>query len=154
MIFRVGFGVASIKISVVLAFWQPLVFLIVIGLLWVIFNLYVLAPRMLHNYWFERGIFTAGYSTGVVAFGITLLRLIDPEFRSEALEDYGLSYVLIAPAELFLVALGPLLYMTYPMITTSVLVLAPVASLVAAKMLGFWYKADKRASRPREQRGE
>jgi ESS family glutamate:Na+ symporter len=150
--YMVGFGVASIKISVVMTFWQPLLFLIVVGLLWIAFNLYVLAPRMLNNYWFERGIFTYGYSTGVVAFGITLLRMIDPEFRSEALEDYGLAYVLIAPVELCLVALSPLLYMTYPMITTLVLVGATVVALVGARLLGFWYRADKLAGRPGEQK--
>jgi hypothetical protein len=40
------------------------------------------------------------------------------------------------------------------MTTTSVLVFASVAALAAARLLGFWYYADKLASRPGEKRGE
>jgi len=149
--FMVGFGVASIKISVVLTFWQPLLLLIIIGLAWVLFNLYVIAPRMLNNYWFERGIFNFGWCTGVVAFGVTLLRIVDPNFESETLEDYGLAYIIIAPIELFLVSLSPIFYATYGLATTVVLLLAAVGLLVAARLLGFWYPSDKMATRPLEE---
>lgn len=149
--FMVGFGVASIKISVVIDFWQPLLFLIVVGMLWVIFNLYVLAPRMLNNYWFERGIFVYGWCTGVVAFGVILLRIVDPDFITEALEDYGLAYIIIAPIELFLVALSPVFFATYGGITTAILVVASLGLLVVAKLLGFWYGSDKLAVRAGEK---
>ncbi len=149
--YMVGFGVASIKISVVVQFWQPLLFLIVVGILWVLFNLYILGPRMLSNYWFERGIFTFGWSTGVVAFGVILLRIVDPDFVSEALEDYGLAYILIAPIELFLVALSPVFFATYGLWTTLVLVTAALGLLGAAKMLGFWYNSNKLAPRAGEK---
>ncbi|MFP4031178.1 MAG: sodium/glutamate symporter [Desulfococcaceae bacterium] len=148
--FMVGFGVAAIKLSVVVTFWQPLLLLIVIGMLWVAFNLLIMAPRMLGNYWFERGIFTYGWSTGVVAFGVTLLRIVDPEFKSEALEDYGLAYILIAPIELFLVSLSPIFYATYGWTTTIILLLAAIALPLAAKAMGFWYPGDRLAARAGE----
>lgn len=137
--FMVGFGVASIKIAVVMTFWQPLLLLVLIGMLVVVFNLFFLAPRMLNNYWFERGIFNYGWCTGVVAFGVTLLRIVDPNFESETLEDYGLAYIIIAPIELFLVSLSPIFFATYGLATTLVLVLAVFAILAAAKFFGFWY---------------
>lgn len=143
--FMVGFGIASIKISVVVTFWQPLLLLVVLGIAWVLFHLFVLGPRMLSDNWFERGIFTYGWSTGVVAFGVTLLRIVDPDFQSEALEDYGLAYILIAPVELFLVALSPVFFATYGLATTAVLVAAAVGLLVAARLLGYWKPVSRRA---------
>lgn len=152
--FMVGFGVASIKISVVLTFWQPLLLLIIVGLLWVLFNLYVIAPKMCNNYWFERGIFNFGWCTGVVAFGVTLLRIVDPNFESEALEDYSLAYIIIAPIELFLVSLSPIFYATYGLTTTMVLVLVAAGLLVAARTLGFWYDGNKLTGREDERQTE
>lgn len=149
--FMVGFGIASIKISVVVTFWQPLLFLVVIGILWVVFNLMVMAPRMLNNYWFERGIFNYGWCTGVVAFGVTLLRIVDPDYESGTLEDYGLAYIIIAPIELFLVSLSPIFYATYGWWTTLVLVLAAVGIPLAAKAMGLWYPANKLAGRENEK---
>ncbi|MCP4117592.1 MAG: sodium:glutamate symporter [Desulfobacteraceae bacterium] len=148
--FMVGFGVASIKISVVVTFWQPLLLLILLGMGWVLFNLYVIAPRMSNNYWFERGIFNFGWCTGVVAFGVTLLRIVDPNFESETLEDYGLAYILIAPIELFLVSLSPIFYATYGLATTLALVLAAAGILLAAKALGFWYSGGRSGERASE----
>ncbi|MFO7802150.1 MAG: sodium/glutamate symporter [Desulfovermiculus sp.] len=150
--FMVGFGVASIQISVVLTFWQPMLFLIMAGIAWVVFNLYVMAPRMLNNYWFERGIFNYGWCTGVVAFGVTLLRIVDPDFKSGTLEDYGLAYIIIAPIELFLVSLTPIFYATYGLLTTIILVLCAIGLLIAARALGFWYPGNKHAPRAAEVR--
>ncbi len=148
--FMVGFGIASIKISVVLTFWQPLLFLIIVGLLWVSFNLLVVAPRMLNNYWFERGIFNFGWCTGVVAFGVTLLRIVDPDYESGTLEDYGLAYIIIAPIELFLVSLSPIFYASYGGWTTLVLALAAIGIPIAAHAMGLWYPSDKQALRKNE----
>ena len=149
--FMVGFGVASIKISVVVTFWQPLLFLVIAGVLWVVFNLLVMAPRMLNNYWFERGIFNFGWCTGVVAFGVTLLRIVDPDYESGTLEDYGLAYIIIAPIELFLVSLSPIFYATYGWWTTLVLVLAAVGIPLTAKAMGLWYPASRLGIRQNEK---
>ena len=149
--FMVGFGIASIKISVVLTFWQPLLFLVIVGILWVVFNLLVMAPRMLNNYWFERGIFNFGWCTGVVAFGVTLLRIVDPDYESGTLEDYGLAYIIIAPIELFLVSLSPIFYATYGGWTTLVLVAAAVGIPLGARAIGLWYPAGKREARKDEK---
>jgi len=146
--FMVGFGVASIKISVVVTFWPPLLLLIILGIAMVLFNLYIVAPRMLSNYWFERGIFNFGWCTGVVAFGVTLLRIVDPNFESETLEDYGLAYIIIAPIELFLVSLSPIFYATYGLTTTLVLVAAAAGILLVAKVTGFWYPSNRSTNSP------
>jgi len=105
--YLVAFGIASIKLTVVAKFALPLLILAVLAVSFSFFYLFFIAKRLFHNYWFERGIFTFGWITGVVAMGITLLRIVDPDFRSKALEDYGLAYAFIAMIELAIISILP-----------------------------------------------
>ena len=105
--YLIAFGIASIKISVVIKFAVPLLLMTVIGVSFALFFLFFVAKRMFHNYWFERGIFVFGWSSGVVAMGVTLLRIVDPEFRSKALGDYGIAYVFISMVEVAIVTILP-----------------------------------------------
>jgi len=79
----------------------------VLGVSFAAFFLFFVAKRVFHNYWFERGIFVFGWSTGVVAMGVTLLRIVDPDFRSKTLEEYGVAYVFISMIELAIVSILP-----------------------------------------------
>ena len=79
----------------------------VVGVSFALFFLFFVAKRVFHNYWFERGIFVFGWSTGVVAMGVTLLRIVDPDFRSNTLGDYGIAYVFISMIELGIVSILP-----------------------------------------------
>ena len=105
--YLVAFGIASIKISVVVNFAIPLLILVLVGISFSWFYLFVIAKRLFHNYWFERGIFVFGWTTGVVAMGVTLLRIVDPNFQSKTLEDYGIAYVFISMIELAIVSILP-----------------------------------------------
>lgn len=105
--YLVAFGIASIKISVVIKFAVPLLILTVLGVSFSMFYLFFVSKRLFHNYWFERGIFVYGWSTGVVAMGVTLLRIVDPDFKSKALDDYGVAYVFISMVELAIVSILP-----------------------------------------------
>ena len=80
--FLVFFGVASIKIPVVIEYAVPFGLLMLFGIVWVVFHFTVIAPRLLKQEWFERGIYVYGYSTGVTAIGMALLRIVDPENKS------------------------------------------------------------------------
>ena len=105
--YLVAFGIASIKISVVIEFAVPLLVMTVIGVGFAWFFLFYICKRVFHNYWFERGIFVFGWSTGVVAIGVTLLRIVDPDFRSNTLNDYGIAYMFISMVELAIVSILP-----------------------------------------------
>ena len=107
--YLVGFGVASIKISVVIKYAMPILILSLIGTIFCVLYLSVVARKLFHNFWFERGIFIFGWATGVVAIGVTLLRIVDPEFKSKTLEDYGMAYVFISFIEIGCIALLPIL---------------------------------------------
>lgn len=106
--YLVAFGVASIQISIVMKYASLILIMCLLGLAFCLFNTYIIGRKLFHNFWFERSIFVFGWSTGVVATGVTLLRIVDPEFRSKTLEDYGMAYVFISVIELFIVSLTPL----------------------------------------------
>lgn len=105
--YLVGFAVASIKVSVVIKYAVPLLVLSLIGLAFVFGYLLIVSQRLFHNFWFERGIFIFGWSTGVAAIGVTLLRVVDPNLRSKTLEDYGMAYVFMSFIEIGLIAILP-----------------------------------------------
>ncbi len=106
--YLVSFGVASIKISVVIKYAGPILIMCLLGLAFCLFNMYFIGRKFFHNFWFERSIFIFGWATGVVATGVTLLRIADPEFKSKTLEDYGMAYFFISVIEMFIVSLTPL----------------------------------------------
>ena len=63
--------------------------------------------------WFEKGIFTYGWASGVTAIGITVLRICDPDFKSGTLDDFSISYLFGNMwAELTVVTMGPILIAT------------------------------------------
>jgi glutamate:Na+ symporter, ESS family len=105
--YLVAFGIASIKISVVVEYALPIVVLAIVGFVFPLLFLFVVSKRLFHNYWFERGIFIFGWSTGVVAMGVTLLRIVDPDFKSKALDDYGVAYIFISMVEIGIVSILP-----------------------------------------------
>jgi ESS family glutamate:Na+ symporter len=90
-------AMAALSLRALAANWQPLVLLIGFGLAWVIGMLLLLGPRMLPDYWFERGIGDFGQSMGVTATGLLLLKIVDPQYRSPALEAFGYKQLLFEP---------------------------------------------------------
>ena len=90
--YLVGFGVASIAVTVVIEYAVPLVILVLLGMAITLAQLRFLGPRMFRSFWFERSLFAFGWNTGVVATGITLVRVVDPDDKSRTLEDFGLAY--------------------------------------------------------------
>ncbi|MEN6618705.1 MAG: sodium/glutamate symporter [Rikenellaceae bacterium] len=108
----VAFGVASIKLSIVVKYAIPLIILILFGVVLVWFISFFFGRRILKDYWFERSIFAWGWWTGTMAMGIALLRIVDPKMESKALDDYALAYLPIAPVEILVITFAPILFMS------------------------------------------
>lgn len=106
----VAFGVASIKMSVIVKYALPLTILIVCGVAITLLITLYFGKRLSKNYWFERTIFAWGWWTGTMAMGIALLRIVDPKLSSKAMEDYALAYLPIAPIEIALITFTPILF--------------------------------------------
>lgn len=105
--FLVFFGVASIKIPVVIEYAVPFGLLMLFGIIWVVFHFTVIAPRLLKQEWFERGIYVYGYSTGITAIGMALLRIVDPENKSCTLDDAAIITPIESIIEIVALAIVP-----------------------------------------------
>ena len=87
--FLVVAAIATIKASVILAGLLPLVILALAGIVWNVFCVVVLAPRVFKDAWFERAIAEMGQSMGVTATGLLLLRVVDPDYKTAAADAFA-----------------------------------------------------------------
>ncbi len=106
--YLVGFGIAAVSMEVIQANWQLLLILSIIGTLYAIFLVFVVSRYLYSTFWFEKGLFIFGWSMGVIATGVTLLRIIDPDNKSKTLEDYGVAYIMISFLEIPLMTFMPI----------------------------------------------
>ncbi|WP_026065151.1 hypothetical protein [Amphibacillus jilinensis] len=65
--------------------------LALVAISWNVFAFLVIAPKMIPQLWFERGIGDLGQAMGMTATGLLLMKIADPENQSPALEDFGYS---------------------------------------------------------------
>ena len=91
-------AVMTLDLTAVSALWVPFVCLFVAGAVWSTFCLLFLSRHILpRSEWFPLALINFGMSTGTTATGFVLLRIVDPELRSGAAEDYALAAPLSAP---------------------------------------------------------
>ncbi len=95
--FLVVAAIATIRIDVVAQQWLPIVILILAGIGWNVLCLTVFARRAFKEAWFERGIAEMGQSMGVTATGLLLLRVVDPDYETEAAEAFAAKQLLHEP---------------------------------------------------------
>jgi ESS family glutamate:Na+ symporter len=95
--FLVVAAIATIRIDVVARQWVPIVILIAAGIGWNVLCLTVFARRAFRDAWFERGIAEMGQSMGVTATGLLLLRVVDPDYETEAAEAFAAKQLLHEP---------------------------------------------------------
>ncbi len=95
--FLVVAAIATIRLDVVAKGWLPLVILIAAGIGWNVLCLTVFARRAFKDAWFERGIAEMGQSMGVTVTGLLLLRVVDPDYETEAAEAFAAKQLLHEP---------------------------------------------------------
>lgn len=143
----VTFGIASIVPTVVANYIAPLTLLLIFGILYCLLLFRYLAPRVFPEYAFEKGLFTWGWSTGAVAMGIALLRIVDPELESGTLDDFGVAYIPVAPIEVALVGFSPLVLVSgfaWPYVGVCFAIGA--FALVVSRAFGWWGKENATGS--------
>ena len=139
--YLVFFGIASIKISVIVKYAVPLALLLLFGMAIVVLTLMYFGPAMNKGSWFERSIFVFGYSTGVFAIGFILLRIVDSKNLSKTLNDTAFAAPFTTPIEMFAWSMGPIMLLNGQHWTfIGIYVLITVACVIANKMLK--YKSD------------
>ena len=132
--YLVFFGVASIKIEIVFKYFTPIILMCILCLTFSLLHMFVFSRKYFNDHWFERAIFIYGWSTGVVAIGITLLRIVDPDAKSNTLEDYGIAYAVISFIEIAVVALYPVfISYGYSYLSAAVLIAAYIVLILLAR---------------------
>ena len=95
--FLVVSAVMTIQIKVVAQNWLPLLIIIIAGLIFCVFTVIFIAPRLFKEAWFERAIADFGQATGVTATGLMLLRTVDPENKTIAASSFGYKQLIHEP---------------------------------------------------------
>ena len=131
--FLVAFGIASIKISVVIEYIVPLAILLLSGLTVTLIYVFVMARKLMKECWFEKALFTWGWFTGTMAMGIALLRVVDPKMKSRCLDSYALAYLFIAPVEISLITFAPVAFVNgYGLLFSGICLLAGLGIMAVA----------------------
>lgn len=134
--YLIAFGIASIDIGVVLKYWLPILLLSLLALIWVSFVLFAVSRSFFDSYWFERGIYVFGMSTGVMATGVILLRIVDPNYKSGILEDFGLAWIFLSFIDMIIVSLSPVFIVEgYGILWGMICIITALISLYLSKHL-------------------
>jgi ESS family glutamate:Na+ symporter len=135
-------AIAAIKLDVFLAFFWPFLILMVVGLSWIVFATWFIAPRMLPGAWFERSITEYGMQTGVTALGLLLLRVADPQFETEAAESFGFKQIIYEPllGGGFVTASAPILIVTFGVGPSYLVAALSVLVALAVAYFSGWIK--------------
>jgi len=110
--FTIVAALGTLSLTAIRTHWQAFLLLAVGGMVWNVFALLVIAPRIIPEHWFQRGVCDFGQSTGVTVTGLLLLRMADPANESGTLESFGYKQLLFEPivgGGLFTAASVPLL---------------------------------------------
>ncbi len=132
-------AITSLNIQAVAKMIVPISALMIAGCIWTPICLLFLSRYILpKDRWFSLGLINYGMSTGTTATGMVLLRLIDPELRSGAAQDYALAAPFSAPfigGGMLTVAI-PLVVLEQVPIGISAVVASSVVGLLIA--MGIW----------------
>ncbi|MBM7539858.1 sodium/glutamate symporter [Amphibacillus cookii] len=90
-------ALATLSLAVIGDNIVPFLLLSIIAIAWNVFAFLVLAPRMIPEYWFERGVGDLGQAMGMTATGLLLMKIADPDHETPALEGFGYKQILFEP---------------------------------------------------------
>lgn len=91
-------AIATLNLADVIKLAVPFIVLVVCGMVWTAVCLMIISRRVLpKSHWFELGLINYGMSTGTTATGFVLLRIIDPELKTDAAKEYAMAAPFSAP---------------------------------------------------------
>ncbi len=108
----------AVNFGMIATFALPIITMIVLGVIFNLWQIIWLAPRILPGAWFEKALCEFGQNTGSVPQSLLLLRMVDPRIETDAAEALALKMVLFSPVMFpltmillpFIVSKGPLLF--------------------------------------------
>ena len=90
-------AIAMINTNAVSENIAPLIIIMIGGMSWNFVCFFILAPRVLPNFQFERAIVELGQSFGTTATGLLLLRMCDPHKDTEVWKAFGYKQMMTEP---------------------------------------------------------
>jgi ESS family glutamate:Na+ symporter len=131
-------AITTLDLQAVATYWVPMTLLFLGGAVWSAFCLLVLSRRILpQSHWFELGLINYGMSTGTTATGFVLLRLVDPQLRTDAAKHYAFAAPLSAPmvgGGLVTIGLPLLLLQRLPIAASALAISVFVAGLIVVAL--------------------
>lgn len=97
MEFLIVSAISLINTSTITDNIAPLLIIMIGGMTWNFICFFVLAPRMLPDFHFERAIVELGQSFGTTATGLLLLRMTDPEKDTPVWNAFGYKQMMTEP---------------------------------------------------------
>jgi len=135
-------AIATVKLDLFIQNFWPFFLLMVGGILWLFFCMFVFAPRMLPRNWVERGVTEFGMQSGVTAMGLLLLRLVDPEYKTDTASAFGFKQIIYEPflGGGFITALSPFLIIRLGVVKAVFVALAIMAVFVIISGFNGWFR--------------
>jgi ESS family glutamate:Na+ symporter len=125
-------AIATLKLQVIKHNWMPATLLMLCGAAWVWLYVVFLARRLLpHRCWFELAVMNHGFATATTAQGMMLLRMIDPDLRTDAARIYAQA----APLTAMFIGGGLITYMLPEILASTPPMVVFGACLVAAAVM-------------------
>lgn len=87
-------AIMSIPVSIVASYWVVLLAVIVVGLILTPLAQWAVCKKLLSTNWFEKFLGMLGTNTGVYVTGMLLIKMADPNLKSDALADYSVGYTI------------------------------------------------------------
>lgn len=82
-------AIASVNVDALAGNLVPIVIICISGIAWEIVCVLFVSPIMHPSHWFENGICVFGQDTGVIAAGLMLLKMVDPQSRTPVPAAFG-----------------------------------------------------------------
>lgn len=102
-------GIAGIKLLVVTQYLYPIISISIIGILICVLYFRFIALKIFKEESFEKAIFTWGWSVGGLVFGLALVKIVNPKHNIKIMEQFALTYLMLAPIEISLLLSMPYL---------------------------------------------
>lgn len=92
--FIVTAAIMSMPISMIAEYWLPLLVTSVLGFAVTVPTILLLNKKFLREDWVEKSMGPLGMMTGDFITGVLMTRMVDPDFKSNAMSDFSIAYTL------------------------------------------------------------
>lgn len=90
--FAIITAIASLPVKTIYMYFIPILVLTIGGFILTLLFLYITCRFLLKSFWFEHMISLFGCSTGIFITGLLLLKMCDPNLKSNVIGNYVLSF--------------------------------------------------------------